>query len=959
MRIVCEKCNAPYAIEDRLVTPRGVKAMCPRCRHQQLVKRDPATGSSPAATSGPPLPTVTSGAPPPRSGAFPSASAAPNPPRTGAFPQPGAAPTSVPPPPAITPAQVPRPAIATHRGSAFARAEALIDDALLSPAPAPAQTGPACASCGKPLTDPFDQALGTCDDCRQKTQSGRVSDLPLELQTAPPPTPTVAKLPRPEQRAEPTRGAPAPSDRAKAASPSGMSVGEVDLSANSMRGGGLLDEVPPAEDGSGELALDLDRGGPQTPAGSFDAPAPERKPKTGPRPVATGAPMRTSAARATAEGNGHRGASGRRWVWPALAGVVALGAGGFFAWKLRSHDEGPQVPAAVQAVLPRWRMSFVDLSGSAETFLDQGDHRLSLDEPDGYTEAEEAYQKALLQDPTSVRAVIGYVRAAALGRGKDMEDAQFQEALGLIQAIESRTHAPMAQVAHAELLLTRSTPDALQQARALAQQATSTADPAERAEAEVVQGRAYLSTSASLALESLDRALQIDPQLRRVYLPRAQAHDITGQPAAAIADLRTRLKVDPGQPQAVDMLVRLLVEVGAVDEAKQVIRTAQGGADDLASTVRLAAVAYQVEGKTGAAVSALRQALKAAKNPDQDAQVEGYVHLAAASRLSGDLEGAAAAAEQALKVEPDDAAAHLQLFLLGLQRGRPQDAAKHIQALQSADLDPALAKLLQGRLLFAQGRYADAQEAFTAAAEQDPRRVDALLAAGAAAARAGNADAALASLVKASQLDPERLGPRPVLTEAYLRPGETLEGAEGSIPKLAKGPEDVAPHSYEALLRIHQHDFAGAEREVKQVLSTDENNALGHSLRSLVLLGKGDKAGARAEAELAVANGRQLAIAHEALGLATASGKDAETASRELRTASQMAPDMLSASLHLAEQEAAAGNIDGAQPILAHLLSLDPSYVEAKRLLYALEVKPQGAPKPGAQSNAQSNGAGQ
>ena len=38
MRIVCQKCSAAYAIDDKLVTPKGIRAQCPRCRHLQLVK---------------------------------------------------------------------------------------------------------------------------------------------------------------------------------------------------------------------------------------------------------------------------------------------------------------------------------------------------------------------------------------------------------------------------------------------------------------------------------------------------------------------------------------------------------------------------------------------------------------------------------------------------------------------------------------------------------------------------------------------------------------------------------------------------------------------------------------------------------------------------------------------------------------------------------------------------------
>ena len=52
MRIVCQKCSAAYAIDDKFVTPKGVRAQCPRCRHTQLVKREEsAAAAAPASDS--------------------------------------------------------------------------------------------------------------------------------------------------------------------------------------------------------------------------------------------------------------------------------------------------------------------------------------------------------------------------------------------------------------------------------------------------------------------------------------------------------------------------------------------------------------------------------------------------------------------------------------------------------------------------------------------------------------------------------------------------------------------------------------------------------------------------------------------------------------------------------------------------------------------------------------------
>src|SRR3712207_5319476 len=39
MRIVCQSCAAPYAIDDALIAANGVSAQCPRCQCVQWVER--------------------------------------------------------------------------------------------------------------------------------------------------------------------------------------------------------------------------------------------------------------------------------------------------------------------------------------------------------------------------------------------------------------------------------------------------------------------------------------------------------------------------------------------------------------------------------------------------------------------------------------------------------------------------------------------------------------------------------------------------------------------------------------------------------------------------------------------------------------------------------------------------------------------------------------------------------
>jgi tetratricopeptide (TPR) repeat protein len=171
-----------------------------------------------------------------------------------------------------------------------------------------------------------------------------------------------------------------------------------------------------------------------------------------------------------------------------------------------------------------------------------------------------------------------------------------------------------------------------------------------------------------------------------------------------------------------------------------------------------------------------------------------------------------------------------------------------------------------------------------------------------------------------------------------VRPADLLRGAEGRVEKLASSDNDVMPRVFEGLIRFHQHDLPGADRELQKALAADDANALALSLRALVELADGKVKPAEADARRAAAIGRQVPLAHYAAGAALAAGGDVETAKQELNRAHALAPAMAAADLKLAEIEARTAP-KAAKDRLQQVLSLDPSYAEARRALFALEVE--------------------
>ncbi|QSQ27442.1 zinc-ribbon domain-containing protein [Pyxidicoccus parkwayensis] len=1022
MRIVCQKCAAAYAIDDRLITAKGVRAQCPRCRHLQLVRRDstaaPAAGApaptpQPAApaTPSPAAPEAAPSAPPPDDlfgdfgspppGASPSsaAAAAPRPapqapnrpvqagPRPaqaapaarpaqgggsdlfgdfGSMPAPG--PASAPPvdpfgapgvaapdagaaggdplldflgPPPSAPS-VPIARIPTAPGGvpmSVAPPGGAAAPRTAAPAGAPRPATVGCRSCGKPLTDSFDQALGICDDCRQR-QPASAGAAPA---SAPTPAPTASEgmdflpplttLEAGSAAASPVPPEPQPGSRASAA----PALGAEPRSNSSPR-------IPISTDIIPDMGPEP-RSGPRPAAPSLGA-----EPRSGARNSGISS-VRTGTAQIQAVGGG----SGRgRGVLVGALAVLLIG-GGAGAWFLYSrHQEDvrrsaqppapPPVPEAVQAALSRWKLKYLEeLTDDATSAgkLAEGQQQLARDERFAYAQAEASFQQALLLDPQSDDAIIGYAQALTLGRGAGMDDATFQEARSLVEAAQARSgHTPPLLLANANLMLTRSRePERMEQARKLAEEllAQPKATDAQKAEAHLVLGRAYLSTSRELARTHFDEAQKLAPDLKRVAYFRALAHESSGEYSLALETLRKRLAAKPDDWDSLAATSRIYQEVGEPGEARKLYEArVKAAPTELRALLPLAVLRYQSEDNPGAAVRELRALLKNRSRYESPEVAEVLVHLASAQRAANDADGAAKSAEEALQLVKGLPEAHLQVFLVALGRRDATRAREHFAGFQGRMDDAALEKVLEGRLLLLEKKPAEAVERFQEAVRLDSRRLDAQLLAGVASASAKRRDDAFRALNPALQSDPMRLAPRPVATRFWLRPRETLEGMEGAILALAEGPEDPSPLLYEGLLRFHQDALEAAERHFRSVLEVDTNNAGALAYRSLIALRRGNASEAKSLATRAVEGGRQQAIAHLSLGMALAESRQVEPAKRSLRDALQLAPGLLSAQARLAELEAPQRR-DVARDTLVRVVGLDPSYLPAKRMLYQLE----------------------
>jgi len=912
MRLACESCAAVYVIDDAAMTPRGVRAQCPRCRTIQYVPppRDPAVPdavarvsemANPISVSRPPVPgreteaeaegrsqvarvalatrvVARPPAPPPEAlakegvearaelfgeldwsdvepsdpGEAPVPAAAPPPGAAGA-PGSGAGSAAPAPPP---PAPV------------LGRSSFTVEELFGEVEPPPGASPPvfpegACASCGAPLVGPEDVASGVCGACREAV-TARLAPVPSVPPPAAAPLPDVVL---PERRAAPVEASPAapvraPPPRARAPVPRSW--------------GALAALAAVVFLGATALLWLRARGG-------------------GPLP---GTPFRRSGPRV---------------------------------------DPNAPLPPALTERLAAWRTQHSTGRPTAAAAVVEAQQLLALDQPAAAAEAQRQLEAALVDSPRDPALLGTWLRAVALARGASLPPPEQRALVELGERLLGTTgRAPPVLLGLAELVLLGADAGAEGRARGLAQEVIAAEGP-QRAEAHLLLARTFSRSSADLALAELQQAEQLDPSQRRIPLVRAEAYTVGGDPRQALTALQARLALEPDHAASLFAMGRLLVDVGEPDQAHRLFERLQADprTQDGPALLALAALETQVQGKPREAMQLLRAALKRDRLKPRD-RAEANVLLAAAARAAGDPDAAAAAARAALALDAAHPEAHLVFLLLALDRGDGAAAAEQLPSVVGHLSDAGLEGVLEARVRLAQGQPAVAAEVFERTAAADPRRTDALLWAAASRASVPDRSAALAAGNGAAQADPTRAGPWVPLASVAPRPEELLRGAEGRIARLSTGDDDAQPLLEEAVLRFHRRDLATAETLLGRVLGTDAGQPLALAWRSLVLLERGDVKGARAAAAAAQASGRSQGLVQYAAGASALAAGDVEAARHALRDALQVAPTLLAAQVKLAEAEARAGAVAAARQRLRKVVQLDPSYAPAKRALYLL-----------------------
>jgi tetratricopeptide (TPR) repeat protein len=161
-----------------------------------------------------------------------------------------------------------------------------------------------------------------------------------------------------------------------------------------------------------------------------------------------------------------------------------------------------------------------------------------------------------------------------------------------------------------------------------------------------------------------------------------------------------------------------------------------------------------------------RPATRPAPDPEAQGSAEQAFVLGLSADKKSDERAARAAFEEALRLDPGFAPAHVALGVSLLRSGEHDKAAEHLDAALLRNPDAGEARYALGLVRRAEGRNREAAEQLTWAARSGYREAAARFVLGQLALAAGRTDEAIAELAQAARLDPRDLEARTGLAVA-------------------------------------------------------------------------------------------------------------------------------------------------------------------------------------------------
>ena len=264
---------------------------------------------------------------------------------------------------------------------------------------------------------------------------------------------------------------------------------------------------------------------------------------------------------------------------------------------------------------------------------------------------------------------------ASLGRwlyGRQQTDLALAE---LLRAQRSGLNDPQTNLVLASLLARAGAlEDAIDTAGAIL--FTPGLDPIIRGEAAALAGKSHaILRNEAKAVEFLERAIQLSPQVEDYYLSMASAHQQADNPAAAAQALKRGWDRLPGAPGIGQNLSRQLLAAGDADEAVRVLVLLTSRHPNHGDALRLLAQAYRSAGDAAKASQTWRRLIR-----QQPRYPMANIFLAQSLAEEGaPPEQILAALDRAEQISPQDADLYYLRGRIFNSLGRHQDAVAQLQ----------------------------------------------------------------------------------------------------------------------------------------------------------------------------------------------------------------------------------------------------------------------------------------
>ena len=309
------------------------------------------------------------------------------------------------------------------------------------------------------------------------------------------------------------------------------------------------------------------------------------------------------------------------------------------------------------------------------------------------------------------------------------------------------------------------------------------------------------------ALADMAERLPDNPDVRRAL---ARWYLGAGDAAAAEAELRALAAADPDDPQAALAVVRFLLETGGDAAARTELERLAATAADPAPFRRVLAGLDFAEGRTDAAIAALRALVDGAA--PSDARRDTEVALAGMLDATGDAAGRDALVSAVLAADPTHVAALKLRARAAIAADRPEQAVEDMRtALAQAPDDPeimtiqALAHAREGSRALAGERFARAVESSGQAPAESLRYAAFLMQDG----RAGPAEGVVADALRRVPQDPDLLA---MLGSIHVERGDWARARQAAAGLRAAGDTTGDPAAARAAAGLEVAALRGEGR---------------------------------------------------------------------------------------------------------------------------------------------------